>query len=430
MSRGLFGRLAGGAGSSPRADGGYQQAGVGVEIDLGNPEHVMFLRGQMSAAGVAVTEAGAMRIAAAWRCVHLISGTAGNMPFSLMERVSDRERRPASGHPSHQLVSIRPNGWQTPQDFKRTLTAHVALRGNGYGLKITSMGRVIEVWPVHPDRMRPVQLADMSIIYRYTRNNGSTIDLPQSDVFHLRGLSLDGVVGLGALEYARTTMGLALQTQNTAARMFKQGNLAGGALKTPMKLSPEVFDRLKASLDEKHSGAENAHKWMILEEGLDVANIAMSAADMQFLEERKFERSDIAMFFGVPPFMIGDTEKSTSWGAGIEQQKDGYVSFTAEDYLTAWEEAGRRDLLSPADALKFYFRFNRASLVRGDIKTRWAAHVQALQWGVYSPNEIRELEDRNPREGGDVFYPPPNTAGTPAGEQDPTDDPTNPATKP
>ncbi|WP_423208818.1 phage portal protein [Paracoccus yeei] len=138
-----------------------------------------------------------------------------------------------------------------------------------------------------------------------------------------------------------------------------------------------------------------------------------TAEDAQWIESRKFTRADIAMFFGVPPHMIGDTEKSTSWGTGIEQQSIGFVAYTLEDHLTTWEETIARDLIDPTRT-DLYARFNRAALVKGDIKARWEAYVKGLQWGVWSPNEIRTLEDENPREGGDVYYPPPNmTASAP-----------------
>jgi len=143
-----------------------------------------------------------------------------------------------------------------------------------------------------------------------------------------------------------------------------------------------------------------------LEQGMDYARIAMTAEDAQWIESRKFSRSDIAMFFGVPPHKTGDTEKSTSWGTGIEQQSIGFVAYTLEDHLTMWEEALDRDLIGADDLL--YARFNRAALVKGDIRARWEAYVKGLQWGVWSPNEIRTLEDQNPRDGGDVYYPPPN----------------------
>lgn len=424
----LFGRLAGGAG--PRA--AYQDAGGGIEIDLSNPEHVAYLRsGGTSSSGVVVSDAGALRIGVAWRCLHIRAGVVGNMPLSLMRRVSDRRREAAEDHPMWSIVALRPNSWQTPQEFKRMLSAHLALRGNGYGLKITSGGRIIEIWPMHPDRVRCEQQSDMSLEYTYTRKDGRQVKLTQDQVLHIRGLTLDGVHGLGILAHARETIGSSLQAQAAGARMWKQGVIAPGALKTPNKLSEEAYDRLVGSLKSKYSGAENAHKWMILEEGLDVANVTFSAADMQFLDSRKFDRSDLAMFYGVPEFLAGVTEKDSNWGTGLAERGKGFLQYTVEDDLTAWEQSLRRDALTLKEATgprRLYFQFNRSAMLQSDLKTRWATHVQALQWGVHSPNEVRALEDEDARDGGDIYYPPPNTAGDPAGDssEDKTDDPTPP----
>jgi HK97 family phage portal protein len=189
-------------------------------------------------------------------------------------------------------------------------------------------------------------------------------------------------------------------------------------LQHPHKLGGEGLEFLRASLDSYRSGGDSEGKALILEEGMSASSISMTAEDAQWIESRKFSRSDIAMFFGVPPHMIGDTEKSTSWGTGIEQQSIGFVTYTLEDHLTTWEESINRDLI-PEFEPDMYARFNRAALVRGDIKTRWEAYVKALQWGVMSSDEVRALEDLNPRQDGKggEYYDPPNTAGGKEGGQ-------------
>jgi HK97 family phage portal protein len=291
------------------------------------------------------------------------------------------------------------------------LQAHLLLRGNAYAMIVRSRGLVQELIPFHPDRVEVKQTDDLTLEYIYARQDGRRIRLHQDEVFHLVGLSLDGVHGVSAISYARETIGLSLAMEDHGASTFRNGARVSGVLKHPNKLGPEAVANLKAGLEEFRSGGEQEGKNLILEEGMDYARIAMTAEDAQWIESRKFSRTDIAMFFGVPPHMIGDTEKSTSWGTGIEQQSIGFVAYTLEDHLTMWEEAINRDLIGADE--KLYARFNRAALVKGDIKARWEAYVKGLQWGVYSPNEIRALEDQNPRDGGDVFYPPPNTAGTP-----------------
>jgi len=239
----------------------------------------------------------------------------------------------------------------------------------------------------------------------------------------LVGWTLDGVTGVSPITYARGTIGMSLAQERAGATMFHNGARASLVLEHPNKIGKEAQALLRASLDEYRSGGDREGKALILEEGMKVGNLAMTAEDAQWIESRKFSRSDIAMFFGVPPHMIGDTDKSTSWGTGIEAQTQGFLTFTAEDDLTMWEEAITRDLIvEPTSPL--YARFNRAALVRGDIKARTAAYASALQWGWMSPNEVRELEDRNPRPEGDAYYDPPNTAGgAPTTDKEPTDDP-------
>lgn len=400
---GLFGSLVGRGGTNPvRA----QVGGLGGEFrDLNDPALLEFLRGgAATASGAYVGEAAAMRVAAAWRCVHIICGGVANMPVDLYRRVSERERQPAEGHPLRAVLH-RPNSWQTPQDFKRMLTASAVLRGDGYALKVMAGRRLLALWPMRADRVQVTQNPDMSLTYQYTRADGPLVRLGQQDVFHLRGLTLDGVNGVGVLKHARESLGLTLQAEQAGARLFRQGVLAGGALEHPQSLSEEAYARLKASIEEHNAGAENAHKFLILEEGMKIGDSLMSAEDAQFLETRKFQRSDIAMFFGVPPHMIGDTEKATSWGSGIEQQGIGYVAYTLQDWITAWEEAIARDLIGAAEP-ELYVKFSTAGLLRADAKTRWETYAKGRQMKVLSANDVRALEDMNPVDGGDVYENP------------------------
>ena len=339
------------------------------------------------------------------------------MPLHIKRRIDQRTREDASDHPLWSIFSRRPNRWQTPSQFKRMMTAHLLLRGNAYALIVRSRGAVKELIPLHPDRVECKQADSLALEYTYTRKDGRRIVLPQADVFHLVGLTLDGVHGVSVITYARETIGLSLAQEDHGATVFKNGARVSMVLSHKGKLGKEGVENLRSSLDEFRAGGEKEGKALILEEDMKADKLAMTSEDAQWIESRKFSRSDIAMFFGVPPHMIGDTEKSTSWGTGIASQTQGFVTFCAEDDLTTWEETINRDLVAETDK-DIYARFNRASLVKGDIKMRWEAHVKALQWGVMSPNEVRALEDLNPREGGDIYYPPPNTAGDDKPEDD------------
>ena len=421
--RDILGRIWSGAPTSGAVRN--QTSGIGQVIDLKDPDYEMALRtGHTTQSGASVNLEGAMRIGVAWRCVHIIAGGMASMPLDLYRRVSETERQPAVGHPLRDLLTVRPNGWQTPSEFVRMMQAFVLLKGNAYALKIMSRGRVLEIWPLHPDRVEPIQRDDMSVVYRVSRRGGGYSEIPASEMFHLRGLTLDGVKGLGVLAAAREALGLSIRSETASSRLFRQGFISPPALGMPAgsSLSQEAFDRLKASLEEDHAGAENAHRMMILEEGLEPKNMGLSAVDAQFLETRKFQRGDIAMFFGVPPHMIGDVEKTTSWGSGIDAQGIGFVTYTLGDWITAWQDALRRDfLLGDPTARGLYWKFEPKGLMRGDSRARKEFHTAMLQWGVMSPNEVRALEEMNPRPGGDIYYPPPNTAGGPDSQNNPSD---------
>lgn len=361
-----------------------------------------------SGAGVSVTPTTAMRVAAVYASVRLISGAVANLPLHIKERISSQVREDRTDHPLWTVLRRRPNTWQTPSQFRRMMQTHLLLRGNAYAMIVRSRGEVIGLIPLDPDRMKVEQGDDMALRYEYRRRDGGLVRLPQSDVMHMVGLTLDGVNGVSAITYARETIGLSLAQENHGATTFKNSARPSIVMKHPGKLGPEGQENLRASLDAYRSGGESEGKALILEEGMDTQPLSMTAEDAQWIESRKFSRTDIAMFFGVPPHMIGDTEKSTSWGSGIEQQSIGFVTYTLEDHLTTWEETINRDLITDPS---IYARFNRKALVRGDIKTRQGFYVSMMQWGVYSPNEVRALEDENPRDGGDVYYDPPNTAG-------------------
>lgn len=394
--------------------------------DLKDPRLAMFLRaGAEAASGTTVTAETAMRVGAVYGCVRIIAGAVATMPLDVKRR-RENIREDADDHALWRILRRRPNRWMKPAQFRRMMQAHLLLRGNAYSLIVRgSRGQVTDLIPMHPDKVKTTQNTDLTLRYEYWQANGRKIDLPQDEVFHLTGMTLDGITGVSVITYARESVGLAIATANHGAAFFRNGTHVGSVLKHKGELSQEARDRLKADLQDFRLRGERAKTTMVLEEGMEFEPLGMTAEDAQFVETMKMTRTDIGMFFGVPPHMLGDTEKNSSWGTGIEAQSRGFVAYTLEDWLTTWEEGVNADLIGD-DEPAVYARFNRAALVRGDFKTRWEGYVKGLQWGVYSPDDIRALEDENPRPDGKgrTYYEPPNTAGQASSEKDgPHDDP-------
>ncbi|WP_226998641.1 phage portal protein [Tardibacter chloracetimidivorans] len=377
--------------------------------------------GAVSGSGEIVNAHTAMSVAAVYACVRIISGAVATLPLHIKRRVDERTREDASDTDLWRVLRRKPNRWQKPAQFRRMMQAHVLLRGNAYAMIVWSRDKVQELIPLHPDRVQVKQKDDLGLEYIWTRKDGRRVVFGQADILHLYGLTLDGIGGVTPITYARESIGLALSMERHGAIVFKNGATASGVLKVDKQLTPQARENLRESLEEYRAGGSREGKALVLEEGLDYKEISMTAEDAQWIEARKFSRSDIAMFFGVPPSMMGDNSGNDSnWGTGLEQKSNGFRTYCLEDHLTMWEEGVTCDLIRDDDTL--YAKFNRAAMAQADIKTRNAAYVQALQWGWMSPNEIRALEDMNPRDGGDIFYPPPNTAGK-SEQEKPDDDP-------
>lgn len=371
-----------------------------------------------SISGRSITETNAMKVAAAYRCTNIIAGVVSWLPMDLIRRESETVRKPAVGHPLRRVLTVRPNAWQTPKEFKQLMQAHVMLRGNAVAVKVKALGQVVALIPIHPDRVLIEQESNLQMKYTVTALDGSLKVYRSADVLHLRGLSLNGYSGLSVLSHMRESLGIALDGETAAATLMKNGTFLDTVIKMPVgqKMSKEAYDRLKESWEKRKSGVENTGKTAILEEGADLAKTSMTSRDLQFIESRDFQRYDIAMFFGVPPHMIGATEKTTSWGSGIEQQNIGFVTYTLNDWLVMWQEALKRDTIKESEWEELDVRFFTQGLLRGDTKAQWDAFTKGRQWGVYSANDVRALLDMNPRtltDGspdpeGDEYAAPPN----------------------
>ncbi|MAI35074.1 MAG: phage portal protein [Rhodopirellula sp.] len=344
--------------------------------------------------------------AAVFRCAVLISGAVSGMRIDIKDQYTNELK---SKHAISKLINRRPNSWQTGNEFKKMLQNHLLFDGNAYALKVRTGRTVSSLIPILPSQMKVTQKLNGDIEYEYTPKSGKTRIYSQRDIFHLRGMSLDGIKGLSVLQYARETIGEARSAQRHGARLWKNGTRMTGALKHPGNLSDEAYNRLKSSLGDFKVDGDRYGEDLILEEGLDYVPFGMSSADAEFISSRKFSVLEIAMFFGVPPHMIGFTEKSTSWGSGIEQQSIGFVNYSLNDWFEVWEGAIERDLITDDDEEA---DFNTYPLLRGDEKGRWEANQIKLQMGAMNADEVRMAEGypAKPNGEGQEFYPPPNVA--------------------
>ena len=362
----------------------------GAFYDLNDPYLAQFLRGgNMTASGAAVSIENALKNTAVFRSVSLLSYSVGMLPLHLYRRGDEKLK--ADEHPLFKVLHRKPNGWQTAYEFRQLMQAWALVHGNAYAMKIMRGDKVVGLAPIDPVRMEVKQADDFSLTYRYRKPNGEQRDLQAKDVFHLRGFTLDGLTGRSMVRQAAEAIGLALQAERAAARLFRNGMMVGGALKHKETLSPEAFDRLRASMDERE-GANQAHKWLILEEGMDAEPFGQSAQDSQHLEMRAHQIEEIGRIFGVPRPLLGVDD--TSWGSGIDVLGQMFVRYGLNPWIEAWQQAISRDLLSDADQERFYAKFNVGALLRGNMKDMAEFFAKGLGSGGHQPflhpNEARD----------------------------------------
>ncbi|WP_207458645.1 phage portal protein [Azospirillum sp. SYSU D00513] len=338
-----------------------------------------------------VTIEQALNNPAVFRCVDLVSGSIGMLPTYVMRKIGGKIEK-AEDHPLFDLLMYQPNSWQTPYEFKQVMQFWALVYGNAYAVIVWTGNRVAHLIPIHPSKVVVEQAPDWTVTYKVTRPNGTTVPLPAREVLHLRGMSADGLTGVSRVKKAAETISISLQAGRAAERIFRNGMMVGGNLKHPGKLGPEGKKFLRESLEEIHSGPENAGKWIITEEGMEAKPFANTAKDSQLLEMRAGLVEEIARVFGVPRPLMGVDD--TSWGSGIEQLAILFVRFGLAPWFKAWEEALTRSCLPLSDRGVIYFDFDETELLRGTLKDQAEFFARALGSGGHRPwmeaNEVRE----------------------------------------
>lgn len=367
----------------------------------------------------------ALSITAVYSCVRILAEDVGSLPLPLYRRLSKGGKERDLKHPLYKLLQIRPNKWMTKMNFWEMMIGHVALRGNAYARILRNKNQeVIELIPLHPGRMQVGQNSDGSRQYLYTDQNGRHVFYDQSDIFHLQGLSSDGLIGLSPLDIHQRTFEGAITSDDYATQFFKNQAQPGGLLKHPKVLTPIARENIKKSWQEMHGGA-NRGRVAVLEEGLEWQQVGITQKDAQWLESKKYTKTDIASIFRMPPHMIGDLERATF--SNIEQQSLEYVRNTLRPWLVRVEETILRDLISEREQTDIFAEFLVEGLLRGDIQARYNSYAIGLNNGFLNADEVRAYENLNPipNDAGQTFRVPLNTA--PSGDTPDDDIPADPS---
>ncbi|PYB88875.1 phage portal protein [Pseudomonas sp. MB-090624] len=362
--------------------------------------------GPVSASGVVgdsvVSDERSLQISTVFACVRLISTVTAGLPLDVFETKGDDRLKVGLSNPLARLLRFSPNQFMTAVEFREAMTMQLCFYGNAYALiERNSVGDVISLMPLLSVNM-DVRMENKRIVYRYRRDN-QYADFKASEIFHLKGFGFNGLVGLSPIAFAAKTTGVAVAMEDQQRDFYANGAKSPQLLMTGegKVLNKDQRDQVEENFKEISGGPVKKRLW-ILEGGFTTQAIGVSPQDAETMSARKFQVSELARFFGVPPHLVGDVEKSTSWGTGIEQQNLGFLQYTLSPYLNRWEYAIERWLLKPGDIGRYHAEHNIDGLLRGDSAARASFMGTLADKGLRTINELRRLDNMPPLPGGDV----------------------------
>lgn len=383
--------------------------GQSFHVSQTPPGYVDEWSGWDTAAGIRISPETALEINAVYACVRVLAETLAQLPLILYRRRPDgRGKDRATDHPLYAILHDLPNPEISSFEFREALMGHLATWGNAYAeIDWLEDGTVGGLWPLRPDRMESVERVNGELTYYYRLpKQGGMKALAGYRVMHIRGLSYDGIVGYSPIQVQRQTLALGKAAEEYGSRFFANDARPGGVLEHPGELSDRAYKRLQESWEKRHQPLEGKHRVAILEEGLQWKNVGLPPEDVQFLQTRKGATNDVARIYRMPPHMIQDLEHATF--SNIEHESINFETFTMGPWFARWEHAIARDLLLPGERSELYAEFLVDALLRGDTASRYEAYATARQNGWMSANDIRERENMNPIENGDVYLVPLN----------------------
>jgi len=397
-----------------RAVKGVDQAALGS--GYGGSSYIPHELGTWSRLGVDATTA--YNIITVYQCVRVLAETFASLPLMVYQRQGDGKRR-ADDHPLYDVLHRQPNPDMTSFVWRELLLSHLATWGNGFNEKVRDRGGRLQLWPIRPDRVEPFYYSDDQARaskydkspgdkgYWYLKPSGGRAEFDPDRVFHVQGLSSNGLVGYSPISLMHTTIRLFKTAERFGTSFFDNDARPATVLSHPKNLSTPAIERLRAQMDGLR-GADNAGRTIVVEEGLTVNEVGIHPEDAQFMQTRLFQKREIAAAYRIPPHKVGDLERATF--SNIEQQSIEFIQDTMLPWFVRFEQQANTQLVDPSEQDEVFVEFLVDGYLRGDAKARAEAFAIRWQHGTLSADEWRSKENENPIEdgSGDVYYVPVN----------------------
>lgn len=377
--------------------------------------------GAPSKSGATVTAETALQVSTVFAVTRALSNGIAQVPLKLY-RTQGRDRKPATDHPLYMRLHRKPNPWMSSFELRETMAIHVVLKGNAYAF-LNRTGRKDEISEIIPltGAVKVVQASDFSLSYQVQGRDGSWRTFPSRSIWHWRGPSLNGYLGLEAVRYAREAIGLAMATEESQAKAHARGLKVSGVYSVEDKLNQQQYQDLRTWIEAEYGGSDNASRMMLLDRGAKFTPTAMTSVDAQHLETRRFQVEEICRQMGVLPVVIGYSDKTATF-ASVEAMFLAHLVHSLAPWYERIEQSANVQLLSDDElADGYYVKHTAAGLLRGSMKDTAEYLTKLVLNGIMTRNEARDVLEFNPLDGLDEPLTPANM-NTGAGKDDQPDD--------
>jgi HK97 family phage portal protein len=379
-----------------------------ASMSISDPLVMRLFGASPSLAGVEVTEQSALGISAFYRAGALISGTIAGLPLRSLRTTKDdlREKVPNSWIDN----PAGPDSY-TPFEWTEMVVWHLFLHGNAYLIhRFNGAGALVGLYPVHPWGVHPEWDSDRpgGKKFTVTLEDGTKKTYDARTMTQIMGPSLDGLRGMSVLTLARNSLGTSIAADNAAARMYGNGMLVAAIASYEDNMTTDEAKVIKSDLNQQLTGAENAGEIALINRNIKLTQVSQSAADAQFLQSRQFQVEEVSRWTGVPPHLLMQTEKQTSWGTGVSEQNRGLRQFNLMGWTSRFEQ--RLSRLLPRPQL---VEFDYAGFLRPSPEEEIGLLIQQVDAGLITVNEARRIRNMPPVSGGDTL----RTRAAPATEE-------------
>ena len=357
--------------------------------------------GGPTATGINLSDQSALTWSVVWGCVTVLSQDMAKLPLPTYRRLpNDQGREEARDHWLWKLFRVAPNPFMTPYTFRQTMQKHLAVRGNAYALKDwdPSTGEVRALYPRMPDQMKE-KISFGQLTYEYREQGGGVSTYYPDQLFHLKGLSDDGITGMSPVDAFREGIGLGLAYQQHASRQFANGVRIPMFVEIPSAPGKESLDKMRADFQEQLAGIQNAGKIPFMWGGMTLKPIGFSNQDAQFIESQHLSVESACRIWRMPPHKVMDYLRATF--SNVTEINISYVGDTLMPWQVMWEQSISQQLLPERERETIYVEHDNYSLLKGTPKERAEVEVMYVLNGISQINETRLSHNWPPVKGGD-----------------------------